>query len=63
MVALYLAYTATGLPQKEIGAVFGAGRYAVSTAALGVRGPLQRIPRLRRLVDELKVEMAAPSHG
>jgi len=61
MVALYLAYATTGLSQKEIGAVFGVGRYAVSKAAIGVRGQLRRNPRLGRLVEKLHTTLVSQS--
>jgi hypothetical protein len=55
--ALYLAYAVGGLPQKEIGAAFGVGRYAVSKAAVRMRRAVARNSRLRRLL----VQKARPT--
>jgi len=60
-VTLYLAYETTGLSQKEIGVVFGVGRYAASKAALGLRGRLQHHPRLGRLVEKLHATLVSQS--
>ena len=59
-VALYLAQTTCGLPQKEIAAAFGVGYSAVSKAAASVGGELALNPHLRRLVDTLRTTVASP---
>jgi REP-associated tyrosine transposase len=60
-VVLYLAYAVGGLPQKQIGAALGVGRYAVSKAALGIRRELAHNRRLRRLVKRLGTPVASRS--
>jgi hypothetical protein len=59
-VAVYLAQTTCGLPQKEIAAAFGVGYSAVSKAAASIGGELALDPHLRRRVDTLRTTVASP---
>lgn len=54
---MHLTYSLTGLPQKEIGAVFGVGRFAVSKATAMIGRHLEHDRRLRQLVNHLRTAL------
>jgi putative transposase len=58
-VAIHLTCRLSGRPQKEIGEVFGVGRFAVSKATMLIERELQRDRRLRRVVHQLRTALRA----
>jgi putative transposase len=58
-VAMYLAYTAAGLPQRQIGEAFGVARYAVSKAVAGIRRQGAHHPGLRDLLEQIQTALAS----